>query len=67
MRALGRATFNQGAYMLRFYSPNGQRGCLWLRLWHFHITLGLTPDTAGFDISWRHHMILSIPGRQVLR
>lgn len=52
--------------MLKFYSPNGQRGCLWVRLWHLHMTLGFTPSTWGFDISWREHMLFAIPGRQKL-
>lgn len=49
---------------VRLYSPNGQRGCLWLRLWHLHITLGLTPATAGFDLSWGTTMLVVIPGHQ---
>ena len=53
--------------MIRFISPNGERGCLWIKIGRLQITLGLTRELAGFDLTWRDRMLLAIPWRQKLR
>lgn len=42
---------------IRFTSPNGQRGCFWLSLGKFDLTIGFTRATRGADLSYNGRFI----------